>query len=289
MTSTPVILLLLRSGQSSDRPSGITIQAGQLALDFGAADPGLYFEDSAGSIAKIGPPSYGTTAPNATPVGLAGNYPGELWTDTSTGSGFLRVWNGASFANMNVAFATNAGTAIQTSSSPIASGAVLASGSLGSVLASGALGAISASGALGATLASGSLGATLASGSLGAVLASGALSALVASGSVGGSVFASGSAGAVLASGALGSITASGTPIASGALGAVLASGALGSVLASGALLASGVEAGAGISISGLPASSTTPSGALIYNAIPSGTQGSGLYVRVYTDWVKLF
>ena len=280
MTSTPVILLLLRSGQSSDRPSGITIQAGQLALDFGAADPGLYFEDSAGSIAKIGPPSYGTTAPNATPVGLAGNYPGELWTDTSTGSGFLRVWNGASFANMNVAFATNAGTAIQTSSSPIASGAVLASGSLGSVLASGALGAISASGALGATLASGSLGA---------VLASGALSALVASGSVGGSVFASGSAGAVLASGALGSITASGTPIASGALGAVLASGALGSVLASGALLASGVEAGAGISISGLPASSTTPSGALIYNAIPSGTQGSGLYVRVYTDWVKLF
>jgi hypothetical protein len=277
MTSTPVILLLLRSGQSSDRPSGITIQAGQLALDFGAADPGLYFEDSAGSIAKIGPPSYGATAPNSTPVGLAGNYPGELWTDTSTGSGFLRVWNGASFANMNVAFATNAGTAIQTSSSPIASGAVLASGSLGSVLASGALGAISASGAI------------LASGSLGAVLASGALSALVASGSVGGSVFASGSAGAVLASGALGSITASGTPIASGALGTVLASGALGSVLASGALVASGVGAGAGISISGLPASSATPSGALIYNAIPSGTQGSGLYVRVYTDWVKLF
>jgi hypothetical protein len=277
MTSTPVILLLLRSGQSSDRPSGITIQAGQLALDFGAADPGLYFEDSAGSIAKIGPPSYGTTAPNSTPVGLAGNYPGELWTDTSTGSGFLRVWNGASFANMNVAFATNAGTANQSSSSPIASGAVLASGSLGSVLASGALGAISASGAI------------LASGSLGAVLASGALSALVASGSVGGSVFASGSAGAVLASGALGSITASGTPIASGALGTVLASGALGSVLASGALVASGVGAGAGISISGLPASSATPSGALIYNAIPSGTQGSGLYVRVYTDWVKLF
>lgn len=280
MTSTPVILLLLRSGQSSDRPSGITIQAGQLALDFGAADPGLYFEDSAGSIAKIGPPSYGATAPNSTPVGLAGNYPGELWTDTSTGSGFLRVWTGASFANMNVAFATNAGTAIQSSSTPIASGAVLASGSLGSVLASGALGAISASGALGATLASGALGA---------VLASGALSALVASGSVGGSVFASGSAGAVLASGALGSITASGTPIASGALGAVLASGALGSVLASGSLVASGVGAGAGISISGLPASSATPSGALIYNAIPSGTQGSGLYVRVYTDWVKLF
>lgn len=273
MTSTPVILLLLRSGQASDRPSGVTVQAGQLALSYGAADPGLYFEDSAGTVAKIGPPSYGPNAPNSSPVGLAGNYQGELWTDSSTGSGFLRVWNGSTFANMNVAFATSAGNANVSNST---------------VLASGALGAVTASGALGAVLASGSLGA---------VLASGALSALVASGSANATV-ASGADGAVLASGALGSITASGTPFASGALGAVLASGALGAVAASGALgavaasgaiIASGVGAGASISISGLPASSTTPSGALIYNAIPSGTQGSGLYVRVYTDYVRLF
>jgi hypothetical protein len=252
MTSTPVVLLLLRSGQSSDRPSGVTVQGGQLALAFGAADPGLYFEDSAGNIAKIGPPSYGTTAPNASPVGLAGNYQGELWTDTATGSGFLKVWNGSTFANMNVAFASAAGTANVTNSS------VVASGSLGAVLASGSLGAV---------LASGSLGTVLASGSLGSITASGA-------------VLASGARGAVLASGALGAITASGTPVASGALGAVTASGAL---------TASGVAAGAAITISGLPAASTTPSGALAYNAIPSGTQGSGLYVRVYTDWVQLF
>ena len=282
MTSTPVILLLLRSGQASDRPSGVTVQAGQLALNYGGADPGLYFEDSAGAIAKVGPPSYGATAPNSSPVGLAGNYQGELWTDTSTGSGFLRVWNGTTFSNMNVAFATSAGTANISNST---------------VLASGALGAVSASGALGAVLASGSLGAVLASGALSALVASGSANATVASGADG-AVLASGALGAVLASGALGSITASGTPLASGALGAVLASGALGAVtasgalgavLASGALVASGVGAGASISISGLPASSTTPSGALVYNAIPSGTQGSGLYVRVYTDYVKLF
>ena len=139
MTSTPVVLLLLRSGQSSDRPSGISIQAGQLALDFGAADPGLYFEDSAGNLGKIGPPSYGPTAPNSSPVGAAGNYRGELWTNTSTGSGFLEVWNGSTFTSMNVNFANRADTARTasvTNSTIIASGAVLASGSLGSLAAS---------------------------------------------------------------------------------------------------------------------------------------------------------
>jgi len=279
MTSTPVVLLLLRSGQASDRPSGVTVQAGQLALNFGAADPGLYFEDSAGTVAKIGPPSYGPTAPNSSPVGLAGNYPGELWTDNSTGSGFLKVWNGATFASMNVGFASVAGTAGSTSSSTSASGAILASGSLGAVLASGALSAVTSSGAV---LASGALGAILASGSLGAITASGSLGAVLASGSLG-TVLASGSLGAVLASGSLGSV------LASGSLGTVLASGSLGAVAASGALFASGVDAGAQITVSGLPAASSIPSGALAYNAIPSGTQGSGLYVRVYTDWVKLF
>ncbi len=276
MTSTPVVLLLLRSGQASDRPSGVTVQAGQVALNYGAADPGLYFEDSAGAIAKIGPPSYGPTAPNSTPVGSAGNYPGELWTDNSTGSGFLRVWNGSTFANMNVAFASAAGTANVTNFAVSASGAVAASGSLGAVLASGSLGSVLASGALsaftasGTPLSSGSLGSVLASGALGAVLASGSFGSVLASGSLG-AVLASGSLGSVLASGALGSLTASGTP------------------LASGALLASGVEAGASISISGLPSSTTIPSGALIYNVVPSGAQGSGLFIRVYTDYVKLF
>ena len=42
MTSTPVILLLKRSGQASDRPSGTVIQNGELAICVGAADPGLF-------------------------------------------------------------------------------------------------------------------------------------------------------------------------------------------------------------------------------------------------------
>ena len=102
-------------------------------MNYGAADPGLYFEDSAGAIAKIGPPSYGPTAPNSTPVGSAGNYPGELWTDNSTGSGFLRVWTGSTFANMNVAFASAAGTANVANFAAAASGAVAASVAMGLV------------------------------------------------------------------------------------------------------------------------------------------------------------
>lgn len=57
MTSTPVTLLLKRSGNASDRPSGNILVNGELATNFGAADPGVYFENSAGGIVKIGPSS----------------------------------------------------------------------------------------------------------------------------------------------------------------------------------------------------------------------------------------
>jgi hypothetical protein len=83
VTSTPSILLTKRSGQSSDRPSGTVVQGGELAISRGASDPGLYFEDTAGDIRKIGPSHYGTTAPNSTPAGLPGNSVGETWTDVA--------------------------------------------------------------------------------------------------------------------------------------------------------------------------------------------------------------
>lgn len=114
MASTPVILLVKRSGNSSDRPNTSTIQAGEAALSFGASDPGLYFKDSAGSIRKIGPGGYGTTAPNATPVGLAGNSVGEQWVDSSTSNYYLKVWTGSTWQKVGAGFsdtATTAGTA----------------------------------------------------------------------------------------------------------------------------------------------------------------------------------
>ena len=53
MASTPVTLLTKRSGNASDRPLDTTVQAGELAINFAAAENGLYFKDSAGSIRKV--------------------------------------------------------------------------------------------------------------------------------------------------------------------------------------------------------------------------------------------
>ena len=127
MTSTPVVLLLKRSGQASDRPNTSVVQNGELGIAVGAADPGLYFEDSAGAIRKIGPSAYGTTAPNSSPVGATGNSVGETWADSSTSNYFFKVWTGASWQTIGAAYATAAGTA---TSATTAATSVLASGSL---------------------------------------------------------------------------------------------------------------------------------------------------------------
>ena len=110
MASTPVILLLKRTGNSSDRPNTVTVQAGEPALSFGGADPGLYFKDSAGAIRKVGGSHYGTTAPNSAPVGSTGNSVGELWT-LSTGSFYLQVWTGSAWQKVGAGFADIAGLA----------------------------------------------------------------------------------------------------------------------------------------------------------------------------------
>lgn len=125
MASTPVILLLKRSGNSSDRPNSATVQAGEAAMSFGASDPGLYFKDSAGSIRKFGSNHYGATAPNSTPVGSTGNSVGETWVDSSTASYYLRVWTGAAWQKVGAGFSDTATSAITAT---VANSAVVASG-----------------------------------------------------------------------------------------------------------------------------------------------------------------
>jgi hypothetical protein len=177
MTTTPVTLLSKRSGNTSDRPLDTTIQAGELAINFAAAENGLYFKDSTGDIRKVTGVHYGSNAPNSVPAGETGNSVGEVWVDSGPNN-FLRVWDGSQFIKIGAAFADAAGTATVTiaSGAIVANSAVVASGSFGSILASGALGAITASGALGAITASGALGAVTSSGALvasGALIASG--------------------------------------------------------------------------------------------------------------------
>jgi hypothetical protein len=144
MTSTPSILLVKRSGQSSDRPSGVVVQGGELAISRGAVDPGLYFEDTAGAIRKIGPPHYGTTAPNSTPVGIPGNSVGELWTDSGDPNSYLNVWTGSAWVKVGAGYADSAAFATQANTALLASGAIFASGTFAesastAILSSGSL------------------------------------------------------------------------------------------------------------------------------------------------------
>lgn len=141
MTSTPVTILSKRSGNASDRPSGNILVNGELSINFGAADPGVYFEDSAGNIVKIGPTPYGTTAPNAVPVGLAGNSIGELWTDATAGNPYLKVWTGSVWTKIYAGLADTAAFATQANSCIIASGAIttFATTANTALLASGAI------------------------------------------------------------------------------------------------------------------------------------------------------
>jgi predicted extracellular nuclease len=160
MTSTPVNLLSLRSGLNSDRPKPATLQLGQLAVNYGANEPGVYLEDTGGAIRKIGSSHYGTTAPNATPAGQTGNSVGETWVDSSASTYFMKVWTGSTWQTIGSAFATSANSAnsaLSASSAVIASGAILASGSYYSVIASGAT---AASGSYSAILSSGCIKAS---------------------------------------------------------------------------------------------------------------------------------
>jgi|TARA_Y100000015_G_scaffold2088_1_gene2054 hypothetical protein len=174
MTTTPVTLLSKRSGNASDRPLDTTVQAGELAINFGAAENGLYFKDSAGDIRKVTGTHYGNNAPNSSPAGETGNSTGETWVDSSSSAYYLSVWNGSSWQKVGAAFADVAASATVTiaSGALVANSAVVASGAFGAVTASGALGAVSASGALGALVASG-LDIAVISGAFPAVPASG--------------------------------------------------------------------------------------------------------------------
>ena len=181
MTSTPSILLTKRSGQSSDRPSGTVVQGGELAISRGASDPGLYFEDTAGDIRKIGPSHYGTTAPNSAPVGLPGNSVGETWTDSTTTEYYFKVWSGSAWVKLGAGYADSTLFADQATTALLASGAITAQVADTSTLSSGSIlasGAVFATQAATATLASGAIAAS------GAISSNSAFTCILASGSV---------------------------------------------------------------------------------------------------------
>ena len=148
MASTPVILLLKRSGNSADRPSGTTVQVGEPALSFGGSEPGFYFKDSAGAVRKVGPNHLGTTAPNSSPVGLAGNSVGETWTDSSTVFNYFKVWDGSSWIKIGAGYADLAGSADSADFASLAENVVTATGVPCATIVTGSLTGSGPSGSL---------------------------------------------------------------------------------------------------------------------------------------------
>ncbi len=90
----------LRSSTADKRPAASGMADGQIAINTASGTPGLYIRDTASGIVKVGPAHVGTTAPNATPAGSAGNSRGEFWIDEATTTPGLKYWNGSAFANL---------------------------------------------------------------------------------------------------------------------------------------------------------------------------------------------
>jgi hypothetical protein len=93
--------LLKRSTTASKRPTAAQLDIGELSLNYDADTAGVFFEDSAGNVRKVGPAEVSATAPNASPAGSSGNSSGELWYDTSTGN--LKIFDGTSFVDATAA------------------------------------------------------------------------------------------------------------------------------------------------------------------------------------------
>jgi hypothetical protein len=267
VTSTPSILLTKRSGQSSDRPSGTVVQGGELAISRGASDPGLYFEDTAGDIRKIGPSHYGTTAPNSAPVGLPGNSVGETWTDSTTTEYYFKVWSGSAWVKVGAGYADSTLFADQATTALLASGAITAQVANTATLSSGSI------------LASGAVFATQAST---ATLASGAITAQVAN-------TATLSSGSILASGAVFATQASTATLASGAIaasGAISSNSAFTCILASGSVLSSGTATATGVPVAAIDTAlpGSAQQGTLFYQT----TVPSGLYIYTVAGWAQV-
>ena len=90
-----ITLVTKNSVVASKRPTAAQLIPGELGLNLEATDPGLYFEDSAGNIRKVGGAHYSATAPNSTPAGDASLSVGELWYDTTVG--ILKTWDGTNW------------------------------------------------------------------------------------------------------------------------------------------------------------------------------------------------
>lgn len=117
----------LRSAVASKRPVATSLAVGEIAVNYNEADPAIYLRGDTNGLIKVSPTFVGSTAPNATPGGAAGNSKGETWLDTSSSPATLKIWNGSAW---NATYTLPSG-------SVLAGGAVLESGVTAATAATG--------------------------------------------------------------------------------------------------------------------------------------------------------
>ena len=96
---------LLRSSIAYKRPSAAPLLEGQAAINYNAAEPGLFFRLTDGRLAKVGPTAVtdnGLT-PNSAPAGEVGNSVGETWLNAQVSlySPVGYVFDGNEFVTAN--------------------------------------------------------------------------------------------------------------------------------------------------------------------------------------------
>ena len=88
-------VLLKRSSTENKRPVAANMLNGELDLNYSDVSGGIFYKNASGSVVKVGPAQVGTTAPNSTPAGSAGNSVGEFWYDTSASA--LKIYDGTAW------------------------------------------------------------------------------------------------------------------------------------------------------------------------------------------------
>ncbi len=80
-----------RSGDLGKRPAPIDLETGQIAINYNALSPGMYFKTDSGTLIKVGPPHIGAEPPVVT--GFLERSIGESWVDISNPAiPVLKIW-----------------------------------------------------------------------------------------------------------------------------------------------------------------------------------------------------
>jgi hypothetical protein len=97
-------ILNRRSALLYDRPLPIRLGTAEIAINYNAGEPGLYFADNTASpntqLIKIGPIAVGSSAPNLTPTGYTLLSKGESWLDQSS-TNIFKIYDGSGWKTVN--------------------------------------------------------------------------------------------------------------------------------------------------------------------------------------------